>query len=151
MKCPGCAGTGRDDNYHLALHECERCKGTGSIAVEELNPTALKQEGQMTTTKLSEKDALIIEIMSLGYKANLTTDYAVFINYAGHVDTLDIAVSRSKEDYQITVAQGHFSLKRSRLEAFEKVRDRLQRLLETGDITACGMTAVPECHDLFIL
>ncbi len=31
MKCPSCVGTGRGDYFHLALHECERCGGTGSI------------------------------------------------------------------------------------------------------------------------
>ncbi|KZL02815.1 MULTISPECIES: hypothetical protein [unclassified Pseudovibrio] len=42
MKCPTCVGTGRDDYFHLALSECERCGGTGSLPIEDLNPGALK-------------------------------------------------------------------------------------------------------------
>ena len=105
----------------------------------------------MSLTKLSRINALVIEIMSLGYKTNFASDYAVFVDYSGHVNLLYIAIARSKEDYQFKVAQGHFYLDHIDPEQLAIVRDRLRRLLETGDITACGMTAVSECNDIFIL
>ncbi|KZK82176.1 hypothetical protein PsAD13_03730 [Pseudovibrio sp. Ad13] len=46
MKCPTCIGTGRDDFYHLALSECERCDGTGYLPIEDLKPSALRTASQ---------------------------------------------------------------------------------------------------------
>ncbi|KZK99179.1 MULTISPECIES: hypothetical protein [unclassified Pseudovibrio] len=105
---------------------------------------------------LSKDDTLIIEIMSLAYKANLATDYAVFVSFDGHVSMLRVAIAKSKKEYQFKLAETYLlpSCTATQLERFEKlerIRGRLQRLLDTGDIAACGMATVPECHDLFIL
>ena len=72
MKCPGCAGTGRDDNYHLALHECERCSGTGSIAVEELNPAALKAAASAYWSTLPESEHQPFNTLSQRDQINLS-------------------------------------------------------------------------------
>ncbi|MGG9998703.1 hypothetical protein ACQU0X_01260 [Pseudovibrio ascidiaceicola] len=75
MKCPTCVGTGRDDYFHLALSECERCNGTGSLPIEDLNPSALKTaskafwETQSTSNQVPFDELTLSNQMDLSWHA----------------------------------------------------------------------------------
>lgn len=55
-----------------------------------------------------ERIKLILEIMALAYLVNEHTEYCVFINYFGHVDSLDIKIRESKERYNSEVCETAF-------------------------------------------
>ncbi|KZK99177.1 hypothetical protein [Pseudovibrio sp. Ad26] len=71
MKCPTCVGTGRDDYFHLALSECERCNGTGSLPIEDLNPSALKSATRAYWSTLPVSEHQPFDVLTPDNQINL--------------------------------------------------------------------------------
>ena len=55
-----------------------------------------------------EADKLVMEIMAAAFALQVKTDYAVFIDFAGHVDTLKISIRESAKDYVTIIAETEF-------------------------------------------
>lgn len=56
----------------------------------------------------TDKEArLIMKAMNLAYLVQARTSYCVFINYSGHVDSLDISIRESREKYNNELAKSH--------------------------------------------
>lgn len=51
---------------------------------------------------------LMGEVMALAYLVNETTDYCVFTHFAGHVDTLEVEVAKSKDDFKTKIFKSEF-------------------------------------------
>lgn len=55
-----------------------------------------------------EKDRrLVMKLMNLAYLVQCSTEYCVFINYSGHVDSLDISIRESRKNYSNELAKTH--------------------------------------------
>ncbi|KZL01575.1 hypothetical protein PsAD5_00497 [Pseudovibrio sp. Ad5] len=79
MKCPTCVGTGRDDYFHLALSECERCNGTGSLPIEDLNPSALKTATRAYWSTLPVSEQQPFDVLTPDNQINLAWHAAKII------------------------------------------------------------------------
>ncbi len=88
MKCPTCVGTGRDDFYHLALSECERCNGSGYLQIEDLNPAALKTTSQAYWETQSPSNKVPFDELTPSNQADLSWHTAkVILAYQSHDET----------------------------------------------------------------
>ncbi len=54
------------------------------------------------------RDDLVIRAMALAHMVNQYTSYCVFINYSGHVQSIDITIGQSKKNYLEYVLQTEF-------------------------------------------
>jgi hypothetical protein len=97
----------------------------------------------LTASEQDTRDRLILECMALGYLINRTTEYAVFVNLSGHVDSLDVRICRGKETgYNDELARCEFNLngKYEKWEFdganrwLEMKRDMLKEIAETRSI-----------------
>ena len=52
-----------------------------------------------------EINMLVMEIMATAFAINTKTEYAVFIDFSGHIDNLRISIKKSAEDYNTLVAE----------------------------------------------
>ena len=52
-----------------------------------------------------ERIKLVLEAMTLGYLIQDQTDYCVFMYYSGHVDSFDIDIRESKENWHNKVCE----------------------------------------------
>lgn len=57
---------------------------------------------------IESKDQIIIEIMHLAYLIQRNTSYCVFFSYHGHVESFDVRISKSKEQWQENVLETEF-------------------------------------------
>lgn len=57
---------------------------------------------------MNEKIKLTIELMALAFLVNEKTDYCVFIRFSGHIDSMEIEVAASKENYLNKVLRAEF-------------------------------------------
>jgi len=57
---------------------------------------------------MNEKAKLTIELMALAFLVNEETDYCVFIRFSGHIDSMEIEVAASKENYLNKVLRAEF-------------------------------------------
>jgi len=90
---------------------------------------------------IQEKEMLIIQIMQLSYLVQAKTKYCVFINFAGHVDTLQVDIRESKKHWEKEVLKTEFHTvyknyqpHEDALAFYKAKRDILVRILEDGDI-----------------
>lgn len=86
---------------------------------------------------------LSCEIFVLALLINERTDYCVFINYAGHVDSIGIRMSESKKNYNEEIFETEIKtnfLKRrdensdDLLNFLKSQRDVMKRILEENDL-----------------
>jgi putative sterol carrier protein len=54
------------------------------------------------------RDDLVIRAMALAHMVNQYTEYCVFVNYSGHVQSMEIRISQSKQLYSLTVLETEF-------------------------------------------
>lgn len=77
------------------------------------------------------------ELIGLAMKVHAETEYCVFINFSGHVDSISISVRKSKKNYSDTVVEGEFyfqgSLSTYAEERYRNMRNALLEILETGE------------------
>ena len=93
---------------------------------------------------IREKDKLVMEIMCLAYAVQRNTDYGIFIDYSGHVDSLSIKICPTKEDYRTEIASTDFYIDKYENEGdglgwLKTKRDHLKQILEDGEIDFCDM------------
>lgn len=55
-----------------------------------------------------ERTKLIIKIMHLAYLVHVKTSYCVFIDFSGHIDTLQLSIRESTERWQNRVLDTEF-------------------------------------------
>jgi hypothetical protein len=100
-------------------------------------------QDKLSDEQQAERDKLILECMALGYLINRTTEYAVFVDMAGHVESLSIRICRGKETgYNDELAKTEFKLdgKYERWDFenanqwLEMKRDMLKSIAESRDI-----------------
>lgn len=98
---------------------------------------------------MESREKLILEIFALAYLVQVNTEYCVFINYAGHVDSFEVDIRESKERWQNEVYKTEFrTLHLARLETNKDnplnwliaKRDLLKEILETKSIPYEEMT-----------
>lgn len=56
------------------------------------------------------KEALIAEIMYLAAVANFKTERCIFVNFSGHVNTLEIDIRKDKNQYGTEIASSYITL-----------------------------------------
>jgi hypothetical protein len=87
-----------------------------------------------------EKQKLIAELIQLAMAINYQTDYCVFVDFAGHVDWLNIKIAESKENYNEHVCTSRIVLKRDNaIERLTAAKSTLIEILETQDIETSVM------------
>lgn len=57
---------------------------------------------------LEERNKLVIRILHLAYLVHVETSYCVFISFSGHIDSLDISIRASRENWQQRVLETEF-------------------------------------------
>ena len=60
-------------------------------------------------------EQLVITIMQLAYLVQTRTPYCVFINFSGHVNSLDIRICKSKGEWQIELLRSETTTEAIRL------------------------------------
>lgn len=92
-----------------------------------------------------EADRLVLELMCLAYIVQKTTDYAVFIDYSGHVDKLNVSIRESPTNYNKEIASTDFYVAdetarqaagepRDPLGWLKSKRKHFMAILETGEV-----------------
>ena len=86
---------------------------------------------------MNEREKLVLEILYLAYLVHIRTDRCVFINFAGHVNSLGVDVRKSTDEWQEQLISTEFQVNASRKygredpERFLKAkRDILKKILE---------------------
>jgi len=95
----------------------------------------------------TDRTKLMIEIMALAYLVQVHTDYAVFIDYSGHVDSLAIKVVESADRYENEIVSTEFYVKKyhdDTLGWWKAKRDHLLNIVETGEVDTSEMDEVVE-------
>jgi len=96
-----------------------------------------------------ERIKLILEIFTLGYLIQDQTDYCVFMDFSGHVDSFSIDIRKSKKNYQIKVCETelqdrflelYYKDKNDHLNYLKSRRDVLKSILENHEIPYEEMT-----------
>ena len=108
---------------------------------------------QLTEEQQEYRDKLILECMALGYLINRTTEYAIFVELSGHVDSLTIRICRNKiYGYNDELAKTEFRLD-GKYEKWdfnnanhwlEMKRDMLKAIAESRDIPYEAMLSEAE-------
>lgn len=100
--------------------------------------------------RIAAKGAIIAEIMLLAYWVNSATDYCVFVDYYGHVDSFMVKIAKSKERYNEELASTEFYTRHTDEDTRKFVpidwlkvkRDHLKSLLDGCEIEDLGMDEV---------
>jgi len=82
---------------------------------------------------MNEKDKLICEIIQLAYLVNEHTEFCTFIRFSGHVDSIDIEIRASKENWQSEILRTEFY---TEVDKYRTVKDPLAFLKAKRDILA---------------
>lgn len=90
-----------------------------------------------------ERDLLVLEVMALAYAVDRLTEFAVFIDYSGHVGSCRVEIARSKCLYQERLASTEFYVsgryQEDGLGWLKAKRDHLRSIAETHDIDTSAM------------
>ena len=90
-----------------------------------------------------DKLKLMFECIALAVLINEHTDYCVFIDFSGHIDTLDVSIRKNKDQYQIRLCETEMKTAylswyhedKSDVNAWLKAkRDVLKQILDENDI-----------------
>lgn len=90
---------------------------------------------------MNERQKLILKIMHLGFMVHELTDYCVFVRFAGHVDSCEIDIRESKDNWQTEVLTTDFKtifkdkVLSNEKQAYLKAKIAiLEQILEDGEI-----------------
>lgn len=87
-----------------------------------------------------EKIKLMQEVIFLAMQVQEQTDYCVFVNFSGHVKSLDIDICKSKKDYEKGIAKTHIYLNHEgSIDRLKEVKATLLGFLETKKIDTSEM------------
>lgn len=90
-----------------------------------------------------ERELLVLEVMMLAYAVHQRTDYCVFIDFSGHVDSISISIRESINNWEKKVCETEvYNLYREKYYGnadeqdgyLKSVRDVLKEILKKGDI-----------------
>jgi len=82
---------------------------------------------------INEKNKLIAELVLLSMEVQEKTGHAVFVRFYGHVETMDIEIAKSKDDYIEKIASSDFSTKGEHgIKRLKEVKKTLLGFLENG-------------------
>ena len=92
--------------------------------------------------EINERSSLIAEIMLLSYLVNSETDFCVFAEFSGHVDSFVVRIMKSKSLYNDEIAATEFYTKYSgdqpwkitSLDILKAKRDHLKYILDNNNI-----------------
>ena len=82
---------------------------------------------------MDERTKLVLEVLQLAYLVQVHTHYCVFIRYAGHVDSLEIDIRKSVDEWRTEVLQTE--IRKTYQEYYDK-HDPLRDLKTKRDILA---------------
>lgn len=91
----------------------------------------------------TERQKLIMEIIMLAVLVQENTDYCIFLDYSGHVDSIDVRIRESKKNWQNEVCESRITTKfqdyyhkdrSDHLASLKAKRDILKEILETHEI-----------------
>jgi hypothetical protein len=76
----------------------------------------------------------VSELMDLAIKVQRETEYGVFVNFHGHVESLDVIITESKDDYHSKIYEWSFYIDEESDYAFNKgnykvVKETLETIL----------------------
>lgn len=96
----------------------------------------------------TERDLLVLELMALAYAVDRQTPYAVFIEYSGHVEGMDVKIVKSKDNWQSEIASTEFYVtgkyQPDGTGWLKAKRDHLKSILETHEVDVSAMDEVVE-------
>ncbi|MCP4987739.1 MAG: hypothetical protein GY928_17280 [Colwellia sp.] len=108
----------------------------------------------METDNKAERLALMTEIFYLSVMVNQETDKCVFLDYAGHVESITIQIAESKTNYLKEIASTEFyanyyedpekPLRFIPLGELSAKRDHMKALLKSNGVDFEGMSPVQE-------
>lgn len=76
------------------------------------------------------KEEIILKLMQLALKIESETDKCVFINYSGHVDSIEVRIAESKKNYNNWLYDSRIYFDECNfLEKFNKLCESLKRYL----------------------
>lgn len=89
-----------------------------------------------------ERELLFLEVMMLAYMVHQRTEYCVFIDFSGHVDSLSIGIRKDVKDYQTKVCETEiynnykkYSGSNDEQDGYLKsVRDTLREILKSSEV-----------------
>ncbi|MFC6038397.1 hypothetical protein ACFPYN_02910 [Paenisporosarcina macmurdoensis] len=82
-----------------------------------------------------ERTKLIQEIIFLAMLVQENTGHCVFVNFSGHVESMDISIRKSKMDYCEHICDSSISLKRGNvMKRLQEVKDTLSTFLEAREV-----------------
>jgi len=95
----------------------------------------------------TERDCLVMEIMAMAYAVDRQTNYAVFIDYSGHVESLTVEITESKTRYTEKLATTEFYVtgkyeSTDNLGWLKAKRDQLKHIVDTHEVETSGMEEV---------
>ena len=95
----------------------------------------------MEKINTEERQRLIVEVMTLAFAVHENTDYCVFIDFSGHVNSCSISIRESKERWQNNVCETELSTAISfyrsagEIDSYLKAaKDVLTQILKDGEI-----------------
>lgn len=95
---------------------------------------------------MNKQSKLIAEIFLLAMRVQSETNYCVFIDYSGHVETMKIRIRRSKKKYHDTVAECEFntvvkeySSEENTIKRMECVKETLLEILENKEVDVSNL------------
>lgn len=127
-----------------------------------MNAMILAEPTVLTTQTIprgSLKEKLLSDVMILGMQAQYHTNRCVFVEFLGHVDTLNISIRKDPVNYlhelitcTIRLVPYAFFTDIQKLNyemdlvlTLEQVKDQLNILIETGEINAEVFYQLPLC------
>lgn len=81
---------------------------------------------------VNEKTRLMAEIVLLAMQVQEKTSHAVFVRFSGHVDSMNIEIAQSKENYSNKLAESNFYTKEDSVDRLKEVKETLLRFLDEG-------------------
>lgn len=144
--CDDCGQKWADDEGGFKPYEPPAFIAEARAALDAPDPLADYVQFDTKNRKFNDKDdeykvryhKVVSEIMYLTVLVNLYTDYCVFLDYSGHVYSLSVSITPSKEDYNTILAEDEFRLKPFKsgdgVAWLERKRDILVQILEGREI-----------------
>lgn len=109
-----------------------------------------------------EEQILVVEILTLSFAVHCKTKYCVFIDFSGHVDSLEIHITPSQTDYNTRLLETECYTAYKKIDIEKKLpleshipwleakRDILLRVLEEESVNVEGVKKISrEVYDLY--
>lgn len=95
----------------------------------------------MKKQNTEERQRLIVEVMTLAFAVHENTDYCIFIDFSGHVNSFSISIRESKERWQNKVCETELATVIGEYQSagdvdsyLKAAKDVLTQILKDGEI-----------------